>query len=357
MSVIFRSVSLPLFLHIAPGALGDLKTVLHDYHLSFERPLFLTQSNLIEELKLNPQVDFPHAEIALITDNTLAEAERVLTIAQNHRCDLIISIGGGRVLDVGKQVGTKLKLNYLNVPTAPSNDAICSPTAVLKDSDGKSQSLGVNMPIGVLVDVDIMTSAPKAIIAGGIGDLLSNLSALKDWKLGQVDKHEVIDDFAYLLSETSVETLYGPYCKIGTIDVTEPEFLRRLVQGLILSGISASMAGTSRPFSGAEHEISHAIDSLWPKTGMHGHQVGYATLLTEEMRGADWRPLAEFFKATSVPTRYADFKLTEDQMVQAIQYAPQTRPDRYTILEKLNLPEAEIRRVLQAVEKFSAWMK
>lgn len=352
MSVIFRSVPLPLFLHIAPGALRDLKNVLHDYHLSFERPLFLSQSNLVEQLGLTPDIDFPQATIDLISDNTLAEVERVIVVAKAKRSDVIISVGGGRVLDVGKQVGTKLKLNYLSIPTAPSNDAIASPTAVLKDAQGNSQAIGVNMPIGVLVDLDVMAKAPKHIIAGGIGDLISNLSALKDWKLGQIDKQEIIDDFAYLLSETSIETLFGPYCKIGTIDVTEPEFLRRLIQGLILSGLSASIAGTSRPFSGSEHEISHAIDQLFPKTGMHGHQVGYATLLTEEIRGADWKPLAEFFKATGVPTKYVDFKLTEDQMVQAIQYAPQTRPDRYTILEKLNLPETEIRRVLQTVEKF-----
>lgn len=352
MSVIFRSVPLPLFLHIAPGAIRDIKKVLSDYHLSFERPLFLSQSNLIEQLKLTPKIDFPKAEIALVEDNTFAEVDRIAGIATDKECDVIISVGGGRVLDVGKRVGTQLELNYLSIPTAPSNDALASPTAVLKDAEGKSKAIGVNMPIGVLVDLDLMSQAPKPIIAGGIGDLLSNISALKDWKLGQADKQEIIDDFAYLLSETSVETLYGPYCKIGTIDVAEPEFLRRLVQGLILSGVSASIAGTSRPFSGGEHEISHAIDALWPKTGMHGHQVGYATLLTEEMRGHDWKPLAEFFKATGVPTKYADFKLSEDQMVQAIQFAPQTRPDRYTILEKLNLTEVEIRRVLQTVEKF-----
>ncbi|MEK7539712.1 MAG: iron-containing alcohol dehydrogenase family protein [Patescibacteria group bacterium] len=351
MGVIFRTVPLPLFLHIGSGTLKDLQTVLHEYHLSFDRPLIVSQPNIVEALHLNLPQLFPQGQVDFVSDNTFAEVDRIITLAQKKDNDVIISIGGGRVLDVGKQAGTILRLNYINVPTAPSNDAIASPTAVLKDTEGKSQSIGVNMPLGVLVDLEVMAKAPAHIIAGGIGDLMSNISALKDWKLGQVDKQEVIDDFAYLLSETSVETLFAPYCNLQKITVTEPDFLRRLTQGLVLSGISASIAGTSRPFSGAEHEISHAIDTLFPGTGMHGHQVGYATLLTEEIRGSDWKPLATFFKSVGVPTKYAAFKLTEDQMVKAIQYAPQTRPDRYTILEKLNLPAEKIRQVVRSVEQ------
>lgn len=351
MGVIFRTVPLPLFLHIGSGTLKDLQGILREYHLSFDHPLILSQPNIVQHLKLNLGALFPQGKVEHVEDNTFAEVDRIVDLARSQESDVIISIGGGRVLDVGKQVGTKLRLNYISVPTAPSNDAIASPTAVLKDAKGKSQSIGVNMPLGVLVDLEVMAQAPANIIAGGIGDLISNISALKDWKLGRDDKQEVIDDFAYLLSETSVETLYAPYCRVQKISLTEPDFLRRLVQGLVLSGISASIAGTSRPFSGGEHEISHAIDALYPGTGMHGHQVGYATLLTEEMRGSDWKPLASFFNSVGVPTKYADFKLTEDQMVKAIQYAPQTRPDRYTILEKLSLPEDKIRQILRTVEQ------
>lgn len=351
MGVIFRTVPLPLFLHIGSGTLKDLQSILRDYHLSFDRPLILSQPNIIEHLKLNLKELFPQGIVEHVSDNTFAEVDRLIALAKSQDTDVIISIGGGRVLDVGKHTGTKLRINYISIPTAASNDAIASPTAVLKDAEGKSQAMGVNMPLGVLVDLEVMAQAPANIIAGGIGDLMSNISALKDWKLGRDDKQEVIDDFAYLLSETSVETLYTPYCSLQKIDVTEPDFLRRLTQGLVLSGISASLAGTSRPFSGGEHEIGHAIDALYPGQGMHGHLAGYATLLTEEMRRSDWKSLAAFFKSVGVPTSYTAFKLTEDQMVKAIQYAPQTRPDRYTILEKLNLPEDKIRQILRTVEQ------
>lgn len=351
MGVIFRTVPLPLFLHIGSGTLKDLQSVLHDYHLSFDRPLILSQSSVLQHLGMDIKSLFPHGSVEQVEDNTFTEVDRLVKLAQTLGSDVVISIGGGRVLDVGKYTGTKLRINYISIPTAPSNDAITSPTAVLKDKEGKTQSIGVNMPIGVLVDLEVMAKAPKHIIAGGIGDLMSNISALKDWQLGRNDKQEVIDDFAYLLSETSIETLYGPYSEVQNIDVTEPDFLRRLTQGLVLSGISASIAGTSRPFSGSEHEISHAIDTLFPGTGLHGHQVGYATLLTEEIRGADWKRLARFLKSAGVPTTYNEFNLTEDQMVKVIQYAPQTRPDRYTILEKLILSEDQIRNFLRTVEQ------
>ena len=43
------------------------------------------------------------------------------------------------------------------------------------------------------------------------------------------------------------------------------EFLVSLGQALVLSGIAMAVAGTSRPCSGACHEISHAIDRLYPE--------------------------------------------------------------------------------------------
>jgi glycerol-1-phosphate dehydrogenase [NAD(P)+] len=41
--------------------------------------------------------------------------------------------------------------------------------------------------------------------------------------------------------------------------------------------MAMAVAGTSRPCSGACHEISHAIDELHPGRATHGQQVGVGT--------------------------------------------------------------------------------
>jgi glycerol-1-phosphate dehydrogenase [NAD(P)+] len=44
----------------------------------------------------------------------------------------------------------------------------------------------------------------------------------------------------------------------------------------------------------------------------------------------------------------ADLGLSEEQFAEAVAYAPQTRPDRYTILEHLALDREEIGRRVRA---------
>jgi glycerol-1-phosphate dehydrogenase [NAD(P)+] len=43
-----------------------------------------------------------------------------------------------------------------------------------------------------------------------------------------------------------------------------------------------------------------------------------------------------------LPRRPADLGLTEAQFVEVVEHAPHTRPDRYTILEHLDLPPAAL---------------
>ena len=45
--------------------------------------------------------------------------------------------------------------------------------------------------------------------------------------------------------------------------------------------------------------------------------------------------------------------LSDDQFAAAVLYAPNTRPDRYTILEHLALDEAQVSR---SVSAFTAWL-
>ena len=44
-------------------------------------------------------------------------------------------------------------------------------------------------------------------------------------------------------------------------------------------------AGSSRPCSGGDHEILHAIDHLFPGTAHHGELAGVGSLFTSWLRG------------------------------------------------------------------------
>ena len=125
---------------------------------------------------------------------------------------------------------------------------------------------------------------------------------------------------------------------------------------LVLSGMAMTVAGTSRPCSGADHEIIHAIDSLYPQTAGHGELAGLGALFSYHLRDDDYMfdLIARRLAQHDLPRTPADLGLTDEQFVAAVREAPATRPDRYTILEHLDLEEAAIRdRVKGFVERLT----
>ena len=83
---------------------------------------------------------------------------------------------------------------------------------------------------------------------------------------------------------------------------------------------------------------------LHPDAGSHGEQVGLGALFCTFLRGDAERfaQLARCLSRHGLPVLPAELGLTDDEFVAAVAYAPSTRPGRYTILEHLDLPAAEI---------------
>jgi glycerol-1-phosphate dehydrogenase [NAD(P)+] len=118
----------------------------------------------------------------------------------------------------------------------------------------------------------------------------------------------------------------------------------------VLSGLAMATAGSSRPCSGGDHEIVHAIDRLFPGTAHHGELAGAASLFTSFLRGDDGLVLGldTCLRRHGLPRTPADLGLTVDQFTQAVLRAPATRPDRFTILEHLALDDAAARERVAA---------
>ena len=114
------------------------------------------------------------------------------------------------------------------------------------------------------------------------------------------------------------------------------------------------VSGTSRPASGAEHLISHAIDELFGGLKPHGIQVAFGMYITTFIRAEldyisknAFHELRAVLRYLGLPTTLSSLGITKDQLVQAIIHAPQTRTNRYTILNKIKLEETSIHQILE----------
>ena len=345
MPLLARMVGTPLAIDIGPGAVAGLAPLLADRRISSGGHVAVAVGPGQGEgiaAQLRPQLS--NAEIWTVEGGSVEAASDLAKQLRQGFYDALVGIGGGRTLDVAKHAASLTGLPMVAVATSLAHDGIASPVSSLEEG-GRKASFGVQMPIAVVVDLDYVRRSEPAMRRSGIGDVLSNLSAIADWKLAERERGEVVDGLAVTFARTAATAILH---REDGID--DDDFLIALAEALVLSGLAMATAGSSRPCSGSDHEIVHAIDHLFPGTGMHGELAGVCSLFTSFLRGEEG--LAASIDACltrhGLPRTPADLGLTEDQFVQAVLHAPATRPDRYTILEYLDLPEEEVRRHVRA---------
>lgn len=274
-------------------------------------------------------------------------AMSVGSAARRAGADAIVAVGGGRVLDVGKLAAARAGLKIIVVPTQLSHDGLCSPVAVVPDDDGRSESLGAIEPRAVYLSLPTLMRAPARSIGAGLGDLLANPLALRDWALAAEHGLEEVDERAWGMSTESFE-LIEPHLDSSPEELRrDPEFVKLLAQALILSGESMIVSGDSRPASGGEHEISHAIDHLYGGKAMHGEQVAFGCIFSVALYGEDVSAFRGRLDRLGLPSNYRALGLTEDEMVEVLLEAPETRPGRFTILEDADLDETSARSLIR----------
>lgn len=255
---------------------------------------------------------------------------------------LVVAVGGGRVLDVAKLAAFRTGLPMVAVPTSLAHDGIYSPVASLA-SDGVRRSLGTTAPAALLLDTALVAAAPAVTRRAGVGDLLSNITAVLDWRLADRCGS---DPF---VTESADLALAGVQ---SYVDVAwSPSTLERvtgLARGLVLSGLAMSAAGTSRPCSGAEHLVSHSLDELLAQDARaHGEQVALGTLLSLAAHGASDDLVREVFQTVGLATNPAHLGLSEHLFRVAIERAPSCRPGRYTVLTEYGLHPDRITELMR----------
>jgi glycerol-1-phosphate dehydrogenase [NAD(P)+] len=340
MPLLARMLLSPLFIDIRAGAVSGLGDLLADRRISADGHVAVAvgpgQGQRVVDA-IRPTL--ANADIFTVRGGSLEAAGDLQGELRGKDYDALVGIGGGRTLDVAKYAATRLALPMVAVATNLAHDGIASPVSSLLHEGGKG-SFGVVLPMAVVVDLDYVRTSPARMVLSGIGDVVSNLTAIEDWRLASQERGEPVDGLAVTFARTAAESVLH-----RTDGMESDNFLTVLAEALVLSGMAMAAAGSSRPSSGADHEIMHAIDALFPGTANHGELAGLGALFSAYLR--DNQRLAEQIDAClrchDLPRLPADLGLSDEQFAEAVAYAPQTRPDRYTILEHLALDSATIR--------------
>lgn len=241
--------------------------------------------------------------------------------------DALIGVGGGKAIDAVKYMSFLKKIPFISIPTSTSNDGFSSAGASLL-VNGRRMSLPAKTPYGIIVDIDVIKGAPEKFIYSGIGDLVSNITALYDWKFEEENGKTIVDDFATMISKKAVNSFVRTEFK----GIKDDLFLKELVDSLTLNGISMEIAGDSSPASGAEHLISHALDKFLDKPELHGIQVGIATYIMAKVQNHRFLRISRILNETGFFEYVKTLKMKKEDFKKAIDMAPSIKPNRYTYI-------------------------
>jgi glycerol-1-phosphate dehydrogenase [NAD(P)+] len=326
----------PLVVDVRRGAIAELGSLLADRRIATEGRVAIAVGQGQGDA-IAARLELDGAEFFRVDDGTVDNAVLLGKRLRAGAYEAVAGIGGGRTIDVTKFAAHMAGMPMVSVATNLSHDGIASPVSSLEHESGKG-SYGVAPPVAVVVDLDSVHAAPEQLVRAGIGDVVSNLSAIADWELAAADADERVDGLAATLARTAAHAvLHQP----GSI--ASDEFLLVLAEALILSGVAMTVAGSSRPCSGGDHEILHAIDKLYPGTSNHGELAGVGALFCAHLRGdtGQERLVSACLARHGLARTPAELGLSEAEFTKAVVCAPGTRPGRYTILERLGLTEAE----------------
>jgi glycerol-1-phosphate dehydrogenase [NAD(P)+] len=331
------SIFIPTLVRIKPNALD--RVGIYAKRLQLQNIVLLCNEDL--DTALVERVDksmtengievLQHFKVRSINITHAQETFQVLPQATNA----IMAFGGGKALDVAKYVAFLAKLPYIAIPTVLSNDGFCSPQSSM-ELNGKRRSFPASMPYGVVIDTKVCLNAPRIFWLAGIGDVVSKITAVYDWKLEAKSKGTAIDDFAALLSDATVFQL------IAKPD-HDLEGIRLLGTALMLNGVAMEICGSSRPASGSEHLISHALDLVSKKPHLHGLQVGVASYIISQLQGQGTGRIAKLFDAIEFWKTIKEDPFDKNEWAEAFKIAPAIKPNFYTILSEKDRTEDFLR--------------
>jgi len=332
-------ITIPSLVRIKVGALDRLGLYLS--REAYTQTVLVVSRDLAPALVQRAQASLAHYGISVLQHLEISSAsfeQAAETFAAfPPNCKAVIGLGGGKALDSAKYAAFLARLPYYAVPTSLSNDGFCSPQASLI-LQGKRRSLACRVPFAVVIDTDICLQAPDVLWWSGVGDLISKVTAIMDWKLAFHAVETPLNDFAALLSDATVfQFMARPEHDTDGVSL--------LGTALMLNGIAMEITGSSRPASGSEHLISHALDSIAARPRLHGLQVGVATYIVSKLQGQGTERIAHVLDATRFWSAIEADPFSRREWLEAVALAPSIKQDFYTVLSSRDCI-AEVREIL-----------
>ena len=199
--------------------------------------------------------------------------------------DTIVGIGGGMAIDVAKYISWKLNKKLVSIPTILSVDAFTTPAAGVRVNHDVKY-LGIASPNPLIIDYDLLRSAPKELNIAGVGDLFSIHTASFDWQYAN-SRGKSEYPFSQNAIDNGKKILEFIYDNIGNIKENNDNGLRSIVEAYISLNTICLPIDHFRIEEGSEHYLFYELEERLKRSFIHGNIIGLGIYLLSRLQKND----------------------------------------------------------------------
>jgi len=284
--------------------------ILEHYAEEFQNALIVTMELPWDVAK--KRLKMKNANVLFVQD---VERTVVETIEHNApSVETIIGLGGGTALDVAKYLAWRRRVRLILVPSIMSVDACVTRSIAVREGKRVRYVGDVKTDV-VIVDYELIRSAPANLNRAGAGDILSIHTALFDWKLAHELRDERHDPDIANSAKMALQRLHDGWRDIR--DVTN-DGIRLLAELFADVNELCLRFGNSRPEEGSEHFWAYNVEFVTGKQYIHGDLVSLGIILMAALQENEPDQMRQFLEKAGLQYRPDQLHLSEDDIVRSL---------------------------------------
>jgi glycerol-1-phosphate dehydrogenase [NAD(P)+] len=273
-------------------------------------------------------------------------------IIQMPECDTVIGIGGGQAVDAAKYMSWKRGIRLISVPTILSVDAFVTPAAGIRRNH-MVKYVGQSTPDPLVIDFDVIRSAPPQLNIAGIGDLLSAHTGTFDWEhanaMGRSEypfsmedinsARKIVNDLEDYLEEIRANTDTG---------------LQAIVEGYMKINTICIPAGHARVEEGSEHYLFYELEERLKRPFIHGNIVALGIYIMSRLQNNAPEKITSMMNRAGLMYQPANMGLKrEDVKVSLLnlrEFVERHKELWYTVLNDTLISESCVDKILDDLQ-------
>jgi glycerol-1-phosphate dehydrogenase [NAD(P)+] len=212
----------------------------------------------------------------------------------------VYAVGGGVAADAAKYIAARLDLTLTVCPTALSVDAFLTASSGIR-REGCIVYIPTRVSDRLILDLDVIASAPPSLRAAGITDVLSIATGCWDWQFAdEMGQNPAGMEFISWVYDNAQSILRGAIDCAEAAGRGDRDGLKSLYDCLAMEVQLCNQVGHARPEEGSEHYFAYCAEQFTGPGWPHGDLVGPGVLHMAERQGQEPHPLQDAMEACHI---------------------------------------------------------